>query len=67
MRAAPPLSVNSSSDMDFEDDAPPELVNTATVGDDVEGTEEVTVKVPITIVTGKEDWSKTVVCLLTTL
>lgn len=34
--------------MDFDDDAPPELVNTAVD----EGTEEVTVKVPITIVTG---------------
>lgn len=35
--------------MDFDDDAPPELVNTA---GQVEQDEEVTVKVPITIVTG---------------
>ncbi|KAM6521189.1 transcriptional regulator [Fusarium solani] len=34
--------------MDFDDDAPPELVNTA--ADNVDG--EITVKVPITIVTG---------------
>ncbi|KAL2691711.1 hypothetical protein Neosp_002100 [[Neocosmospora] mangrovei] len=34
--------------MDFDDDAPPELVNTA--ADEVDG--EITVKVPITIVTG---------------
>ncbi|KAL3594225.1 Zinc-regulated GTPase metalloprotein activator 1 [Fusarium poae] len=34
--------------MDFDDDAPPELVNTT--ANDVD--EEITVKVPITIVTG---------------
>jgi uncharacterized protein YciU (UPF0263 family) len=34
--------------MDFDDDAPPELVDTA--ANDVD--EEITVKVPITIVTG---------------
>lgn len=34
--------------MDFDDDAPPELVDTTT--NDVD--EEITVKVPITIVTG---------------
>lgn len=34
--------------MNFDDDAPPELVNTAGSLDD----EEITVKVPITIVTG---------------
>jgi hypothetical protein len=37
--------------MDLDDDAPPELINTATTGEEIE---EVTVKVPITIVTG--DW-----------
>lgn len=35
--------------MDFDDDAPPELVD---VGQDANVIEEVTVKVPITIVTG---------------
>lgn len=34
--------------MDFDDDTPPELVNTATKDVD----DEITVKVPITIVTG---------------
>lgn len=38
--------------MDFDEDAPPELVDT-TVGDD--GLEEVTTKVPITIVTGDSE------------
>jgi hypothetical protein len=37
--------------MDFDDDAPPELVQT---GDAAPDTHEVTVKVPITIVTGRE-------------
>lgn len=36
--------------MDFDDDAPPELIDTTATGED--GLEEVTVKVPITIVTG---------------
>lgn len=36
--------------MDLDDDAPPELVQTGTT---VEETHEVTVRVPITIVTGK--------------
>ncbi len=35
--------------MDFDDDAPPELVNIAGLDED----EEITVKVPITIVTGR--------------
>lgn len=39
--------------MDFDDDAPPELVNTA--ADEVDG--EITVKVPITIVTGNSSWT----------
>lgn len=36
--------------MDFDDDAPPELVSTAGPEED----EEITVKVPITIVTGMD-------------
>lgn len=36
--------------MDLDDDAPPELIDTGAAAD--EQTEEVTVKVPITIVTG---------------
>lgn len=39
---------DTSRDMDLDDDAPPELVDTTVVDD----TEEVVTKVPITIVTG---------------
>lgn len=43
--------------MDLDDDAPPELIDTAATGPE---TEEVTVKVPITIVTGITD----ILCLI---
>ncbi len=39
--------------MDFDDDAPPELVETTLGGELNSGTEEKVVKVPITIVTGR--------------
>lgn len=40
--------------MDLDDDAPPELIDTAIAE---EPKEEVTVKVPITIVTGMSDFT----------
>lgn len=46
------ISHHTSLTMDLDDDAPPELIDTGATGPEIE---EVTVKVPITIVTGIPD------------